>query len=536
MTGRPYLGPHVPRCGNTRTRRLRRALPAGVLAQSEWVTRLFAVAVGIATTRVISIGVGALTTLSVREAFVVSLWAGFASSVVAGEIIIRRSRSHPIVQRRTATSALALVFAAPFALSAQGQLSNGDESAIRAARAQSNRAIAVHDTEGVVRLMLPEYVGVSSGNSRTIGRDAARANFAQLFASRPALVFVRTPRAITVNRAWGQAGESGRWTGTWSGPDGPIRVSGDYFAKWRKLGARWLLLTETFVQMTCAGGRYCKAPPLSIVQPPTPGLNHVYVGVDSATFAAMAASLFVRDELGAFETRVTTRADGSTYSGAYLYGRSTYVELQLPSTGSPADRAQLYLGSDAPGDIHKAVERLAAGFVRTSFGMNTRRRGDENVPWFHLAWIVPSASEPQGAQPFMMSVLEWHPDFLRLWFPDLPADSTGMSRAEYLGPLWKPGKYLRDVVGITFALDSAETTRMAERLAMLGYAIRRSADTVVAVGGGLTVASVPSSPGRHGTVALRFSLQRPIAGEKVRRIGTSELRFGDGLEATWTFR
>ena len=441
-----------------------------------------------------------------------------------------------MIQRRTATRTLALVLAASFALTAEGQSPATDESAIRVARLQSNRAIAAHDADGVVRLMLPDYVGVSSGNSRTIGRDAARANFNQLFASRPGLVFVRTPRAVTVNTAWGQAGESGRWTGRWSGPDGSVRVGGDYFAKWKKLGARWLLLTETFVQRTCTGGRYCDAPPVSIVQSPIPGLNHVYVGVDSATFAAMAASPFMRDELGVFETRVTTRADGSSYSGAYLYGRTTYVELQQPSPASPADRAQLYLGSDAPGDIYKAMERLAAGFVRTSFGMNTRRRGDENVPWFYLAWIVPSASEPQGPQPFMMSILEWHPDFLRSWFPGLPADSTGMSRAEYLGPTWKAGRYLRDVVGITFALDSGETARMAERLAMLGYAIRRSADTVVAVGGGLTVASVPSSPGRHGTVALRFSLQRPMIGEKVRRIGTSELQFGDGLEATWTFR
>ena len=107
-----------------------------------------------------------------------------------------------------------------------------DESAIRAARRQSNRAIAAHDADGVVGLMLPEYVGVSSGNNRTIDRDAARASFAQLFASRPGLVFVRTPRAINVNRAWGQAGEIGRWTGRWSGPNGPSRVGGDYFAKW----------------------------------------------------------------------------------------------------------------------------------------------------------------------------------------------------------------------------------------------------------------------------------------------------------------
>ena len=75
-----------------------------VTMHREWITRMFAVAVGIATTRVISIGVSALTTLSLREVFLVSLWAGFASSVVAGEIIIRRARLHHVPMRAPAVA------------------------------------------------------------------------------------------------------------------------------------------------------------------------------------------------------------------------------------------------------------------------------------------------------------------------------------------------------------------------------------------------------------------------------------------------
>ena len=65
-----------------------------VATHREWMTRMFAVAVGIATTRVISIVLGALFTLTLREAFVISLWAGFTSSVVAAEFIIYRARPH----------------------------------------------------------------------------------------------------------------------------------------------------------------------------------------------------------------------------------------------------------------------------------------------------------------------------------------------------------------------------------------------------------------------------------------------------------
>jgi len=136
-----------------------------------------------------------------------------------------------------------------------------DASLIRGARTQSNRAIAAHDTVALSRVFLPEYVSVSSSNARSVGRESARSRYAQLFASRPDVIFVRTPDSITVNAAWGQAAESGRWTGQWTQPDGVTQVGGPYFAKWRKTGGQWLLLTEVFVQTSCAGSSYCTQPP-----------------------------------------------------------------------------------------------------------------------------------------------------------------------------------------------------------------------------------------------------------------------------------
>ena len=136
-----------------------------------------------------------------------------------------------------------------------------DDAAIRAARDRSNRAIAAHDLEGVASVWLPEFHSVSSTNAQANGRDAARANFAQYFATRPDVVYLREPTSITVNAAWGQAGESGSWTGSWTQADGVTRVGGIYFAKWKRVDARWMLLAETFVQTTCSGTKYCETSP-----------------------------------------------------------------------------------------------------------------------------------------------------------------------------------------------------------------------------------------------------------------------------------
>ena len=143
----------------------------------------------------------------------------------------------------------------------QTPLPQTDEASIRAARAESNRAIARHDLAGVTRHWLPEFYMLSSTNDQSAGRDAARMRFQEIFASRANVVYVRQPEKIEVNQAWGHAAESGRWTGRWSDSYGSTRVGGSYFAKWRKVNDRWMLLAEVFVQTTCTGPRYCNNRP-----------------------------------------------------------------------------------------------------------------------------------------------------------------------------------------------------------------------------------------------------------------------------------
>ena len=137
----------------------------------------------------------------------------------------------------------------------------GDEAAIRSARASQNRALAAHDLDAIAATWSTDYVGLSSTNVRVLGRDAKREDFAKQFAARPNLLFIRTPTSIIVNMDWAHAAESGHWSGEWTLQGETTRVSGVYFAKWRKEDGVWRILAETFVQTSCTGSRYCDAPP-----------------------------------------------------------------------------------------------------------------------------------------------------------------------------------------------------------------------------------------------------------------------------------
>ena len=139
--------------------------------------------------------------------------------------------------------------------------SRPDEDVIRQRRASSNAAIARHDTTGIGAILADNVVVVTSNSVHAIGRATNIQRFAEQFRSRPGVVYVRTPDEVKVFEPWGMASERGRWTGSWTDPDGKINIGGSYFAKWRKVSGAWVVESETYVPETCTGGVYCRTMP-----------------------------------------------------------------------------------------------------------------------------------------------------------------------------------------------------------------------------------------------------------------------------------
>lgn len=136
-----------------------------------------------------------------------------------------------------------------------------DEQRIRARRESSNAAIARHETAGIGAILAPNVIVVTSNSIHRASREANMQSFADQFRARPDVVYRRTPDEVRVFEPWLMASERGRWTGSWSDPDGKIQISGSYFAKWRKIGGEWFVESETYVPETCTGGAYCARVP-----------------------------------------------------------------------------------------------------------------------------------------------------------------------------------------------------------------------------------------------------------------------------------
>ncbi len=128
-----------------------------------------------------------------------------------------------------------------------------DEQAVRAARAQSNAAIARHDVPGIMAFVDEAFI-INTGNGGQLrsAKEMAAA-FTRQFAELHDVVYVRTPKTVEASASNPLAFESGTWVGTWTAPAGPVRTGGKYSASWHLVDGAWKIHAELFVTLYCEG-------------------------------------------------------------------------------------------------------------------------------------------------------------------------------------------------------------------------------------------------------------------------------------------
>jgi hypothetical protein len=134
-------------------------------------------------------------------------------------------------------------------------------------------------------------------------------------------------------------------------------------------------------------------------------LNHLFVVVDPETYAALAASTFLREIFAVSEERTTVRAD-RTYTGLYFYGERTYFEFLKP--GSYVGTG-LALGVERARGLEDFARRLEGEHVRTQAGPITRQLDGADLPWFQILGL----EMPTSA--LTVFAMEYDPDFLVHW-------------------------------------------------------------------------------------------------------------------------
>lgn len=267
--------------------------------------------------------------------------------------------------------------------------------------------------------------------------------------------------------------------------------------------------------------------------PPRLLLNHVYFVVDSATYHDIGASPFLAGQFAGFEMR-TTESGGLRWSGIYLYGRHTYLEVFGPGglPGSQEGDVGIGLASEQPGGIRSLMQRFGAQHF--PFDTLTRMTSDSAgaIPWF-LSW---RASGPELlSDRTALWVMEYSAAMARRMKQRDSLPDSDRSRDRFIATHQVRDQLMAELVSATIAMPVDDIAKVSRTLDRAGVPVISGGDGAVIQLEGFTLRLLPAWD-RPGVRKLEFSLNREALANPTYRFGTSSrLRFGPGRIAVWEF-
>jgi len=263
--------------------------------------------------------------------------------------------------------------------------------------------------------------------------------------------------------------------------------------------------------------------------------NHMYAVLDRETADAIEHSDYL-PRFANFQLRTTTGSDGKTWSGRYLLGRETYLELfaegDLPGQDAQLGSGGMGLSTEHAGDLATVRRRLVdLGVTNPVDFQQTRDFGDGvPVPWFDSVFTT---TDYDTFSPWAM---EYRPEY----FADPrsntePASYPGdVGRERYLNDDYRE-HLMRDVAGVRMAISERDLTNTVPLLYAGGFSVHfLHGGTVLATRGGTTIRLEPNT-GQAGLRRVDLSLNHPVWYRHVEHLGRSTLVVGPGSRAVWTF-
>jgi len=264
-------------------------------------------------------------------------------------------------------------------------------------------------------------------------------------------------------------------------------------------------------------------------------VNHSYGVLDRTTADAIEHSAYLRD-FANFQVRTTTGAGGETWTGRYLMGRETYLELfgvgDVPGQDGTLGAAGLGVSVERSGDLATVTQRLKDAGVTPITFRQTRDFGDGvPVPWFAAVFTTEQYD----------AFSAWGMEYLPEYFADPrsntePAAYPGdVGRERYLSDAYRD-HLMRDVAAIRLAVTPGDLASTLPLLRAGGFAVRSLPDGgAVVVRGGTTLRFEAVPRAQAGLRQVVFVLNRPVASAHTETIGNSTLVVGPGTRAVWTF-
>jgi Family of unknown function (DUF5829) len=262
-------------------------------------------------------------------------------------------------------------------------------------------------------------------------------------------------------------------------------------------------------------------------------LNHIVVYLDAATAEAIATSAVLK-EFADFRV-ATIQASDATWTGRYISGRQTYVEIFSPDENqrSPAGTVRIAVSGDRPGVIATLQGRLESAGIKAIPEKRRRRFGDRDVDWYRRLGVWGTIR-----RPFIVWAMEYEASFFDQ--PEAAKEAAEgpddtISRERYLSDEYK-NHSMRDITALDMAVTEQDYQVSEPLLHASGFRLSRTGEGMNADGTDVDFLFRFVTPDQIGLRRIVFILTRPVAGSREEAIGDSALRIGPGDRAEWVFR
>ncbi|MET8999959.1 DUF5829 family protein [Amycolatopsis sp. NPDC004169] len=263
-------------------------------------------------------------------------------------------------------------------------------------------------------------------------------------------------------------------------------------------------------------------------------LNHCYGVLDAVTADAVAASEYLRTFAGCHPR--TTTDDSRTWTGWYVMGRTTYLELfragDVPGREAALGSAGVGLSVESAGELAAVAGRLPELGVPTPVERRHPRDFGDGVliPWFRAVYTT------QIYDAFRV----WGMEYEQSYFAD-PRSGSGpeahpgdVGRERYLDS-YRRSPHLLDFTGVRVAVTADDLAGSVPLLRAGGYTVREGPGGVVAEGGGAVLRFDAVPRAAAGLRQVDMALVEPMPLVHSEEIGNSTLTVGPGQRAVWTF-
>ena len=267
-------------------------------------------------------------------------------------------------------------------------------------------------------------------------------------------------------------------------------------------------------------------------QVPPVYLNHLSIVLDRQTYDDILHSDFLCNQFADFSNSTTVADGGQSWTGIYIRGEHTYIELFAPFGDWRVGDVGIGLGVEQEGGVDIIYNVFKDMFgERATKDLRTRRIGENDIPWFYEV----SIDIGNDSSEFVDWVMEYHRDYLKERYPDAESGENGITRRQALLRSFKSERYLEDVYEVTVALSEKQASQFVHELRALGYKVEERDGRRECIGPDIKFDVIPRSSSATATTGLKLKLLRPKEGQEVFRFGSkSELTF-QGREATWMF-